>query len=595
MRNGRSTGVGLTFLITAACLVIAQPVHAESDQLVELERAYWDAKLFYDPLYATNLGLAVHTDRLKDFSHDAEREMNGKLGHLSGELRRLSPRTLNESGRHRKKLLLSAIQSDVLAIACDPRFAPLDPIYGAHLALPLSVANQPLEAVEDFEAYIKRLKAFPVQVDQMITNMRSGLSSGWSTPRVLVRKIPAQIDAHVVFESCSSDSVFYVGPAKRAENVLPANDCAKWISRLKETIDADVVPAYLRLRAFIEQEYLPKCREEIGLSASPFGERLYAARVRLHTTTGLTPDEIHKIGLKEVERIKGELAAIQKEIGFDGELTAFLEHMRTSKKYRAKSPEHMLSLCRQALERVKLQMSAYFGDLPETRIQVREMETYRAPDSPIGFYEIAPEYGGRPAYFILNTFGASQQPVYMLEALTYHEAIPGHHLQMALVQENDQLPDYQRYRRVSAFEEGWALYAEKLAEQMGGYEDSVQRFGRLNTEMWRACRLVVDTGIHAKNWSRPQAIDYLRNHVAFAEHEIAREVDRYIAWPGQALSYKIGELKLLELRDKAIAALGESFDLRAFHDEVLSDGAIPLDMLEDKIDLWIGRQKTKKP
>jgi prolyl oligopeptidase len=356
---------------------------------------------------------------------------------------------------------------------------------------------------------------------------------------------------------------------------------------ITDAIATAMIPAYAQLMAFIEDDYVHLCRESVGIGAVRSGQMLYESLAYLNTTVRTKPDDIHETGLSEVARIREAMAKVQKEIGFEGSLDDFLKHMRSDPKYRFTSREELISAADAILQRAKKDMPKLFNKLPKADCVMKEIESFRAPAAPVGYYNPTPEDGSRPGYYYINTHKPEERLRFTLEALSYHEAVPGHHLQMALDQENKNLPRFRRYGSYTAYIEGWALYTEKLGYEIGGYATPQDRFGQLTFEMWRACRLVVDTGMHYKGWTRLQAIDFMAKNTSLALVDIENEIDRYISWPGQALGYKIGELRILQLRKEAEEKLGPKFDLRAFHDALLAGGAMPIDILEKRMREWI--------
>jgi prolyl oligopeptidase len=413
--------------------------------------------------------------------------------------------------------------------------------------------------------------------------MRKGVLLGIVSPRVTIEKVVPQIRTHIIDDPAQSE--FYK-PVQKTETLSEA-DRQTVTQEIVQAIRSDVVPAYRKLLQFVESEYLPACRPTVGIGAVPTGDKMYDELAYLNATVKVNADEVHQLGLSEVARIRGEMAKVQKEVGFQGSLDDFLTHMRTDPVQRFKTGEELYAAADAILQRSKPLMSKLFARIPKADCVMKELESFRAPASPVGYYNPSPEDGSRPGYYYINTYSPQERLRFTLEALSYHEAIPGHHFQMALHQENNELPKFRRYGSFPAYVEGWALYSEKLGYEIGGYKDAYSRFGQLTFEMWRACRLVVDTGMHAKGWSRQQAIDFMAGNTSLARLDIESEIDRYISWPGQALAYKIGELRILQLRREAEEKLGKKFDLRAFHDALLADGAMPIDVLETRIRTWI--------
>jgi uncharacterized protein (DUF885 family) len=567
--------------------LMSAPAPAQSDAgLRELADRYWQALLERHPMWATSLGDHRFDDRLDDLSEGGRGKWQKTLNSLLADLRRLPAERLLAEDRLTRDLLERSVRDSLLKLRCCEHCMPLDPLYGPHIQFPLILVSHPFRNAADFHAYIARLRAFPQQMADTIENMRLGIGLGLVSPRVLVERVIPQIRRHVVSDVKQSE--FYAPVEKTA--VLNAADRKAVVAAITEAIAADVIPAYLQLLAYVEDEYLLRARSTVGLSSLPNGDKLYRTLAYLNTTVPISPDEIHELGVAEVARIRGEMARLKDEIGFEGSLEDFLTHMRTDPAQRFRSREELLGESDKILRRIKPLLPRFFGRLPKADCVVKEMESYRADSAPAAFYNLPPEDGLRPAYYYVNTYAAQERLRFTLEALTYHETIPGHHLQMALDQENAGLPKFRRYATFAAYSEGWALYAEKLGYELGGYKDPYSRFGQLTFEMWRACRLVVDTGIHAKGWSRQRAIDYIAANTGLAMLDIEAEVDRYITWPGQALAYKIGELRVLEMRKEAEQALGDKFDLRAFHDALLSGGAMPLDKLEERMRGWVATQ-----
>jgi uncharacterized protein (DUF885 family) len=418
--------------------------------------------------------------------------------------------------------------------------------------------------------------------------MREGLRTGFTQPRIVLDGFDAGVRAHVV--DAPEKSLFWE-PFRSFPPGVPAAEHERLRAAGREAVMQGAVAGYREFLDFMEKEYVPGARATTGASEMPGGRAFYEHLVRAFTTLPLTPEEVHQTGLREVERIKAEMLVVKQRAGFAGDLPAFLEFLRTDKRFFVTTPEQLLKEAAWAAKRMDGQLPSLFGRLPRLPYGVEPVPGHLAPKYTGGRYVPAPVGGTRAGTYWVNTYGLENRPLYTLEALTLHEAVPGHHLQIALQQELTGLPKFRTVSRVDAFVEGWALYAERLGLEAGFYQDAYSDFGRLTYEMWRACRLVVDTGLHAKGWTRQQALDYLAANTALSRHEIRTEVDRYISWPGQALAYKIGELKIRELRAKAERELGTRFDKRAFHDAVLQSGAVPLTVLEEQVNEFIaGRQ-----
>lgn len=443
------------------------------------------------------------------------------------------------------------------------------------------MARGRMEDAGDYRDYIGRLNDVPRHFDQQIANMRAGLARGFSVPRAVLDGRDVSIAMVAELEDPEQSPLYE--PFKRMPASIPAAEQEQLRQAAREAIRDSVVPAHRELLTFFREEYVPQARTTLGATQMPGGEEYYAQQIREYTTLELTPDEIHRIGLDEVARIRAEMDEVIAETGFKGSFEEFIHFLRTDPQFYATTPEELLHRAAWIAKRIDAVIGDYIGTLPRARFTI-------VPVPP----EIAPFWtagrGGNNTYWV-NTYDLPSRPFYNLPALTLHEAAPGHAMQGALAAEQDVLPDFRRHTYISAYGEGWGLYVEKLGEEMGIYETPYEHFGRLTYEMWRAARLVIDTGVHAKGWTREQALAYLRDNTALSEHEVTTEVDRYISWPGQALSYKLGELAIVRLRGEAEQALGADFDIKAFHDMVLAMGSVPLPVLEGEVRRWIGEQK----
>jgi prolyl oligopeptidase len=573
----------------SACVALLAGPAGRAQEDADLKKAadrYWEAVVERSPTFATAIGDYRFNDRLDDVSEEALERWKSALNGLLREVHQIPTDRLSPADRLTQELLKRAISDSLLRIECHTHLTPLEPLDGPHIQLPLLLVSQPFRNADDFRAYMARLRGFRKQVTDLIANMRKGVGLGVVSPRVVVEKTVPQIRAHIVADVAKSE--FY-SPMNKA-GALSDSERPEIEQKLREVIAADVVPAYLQLLGFVEDEYLPRCRDSVGVGAVPNGRKIYEALAYLNTTVRLDVEEIHALGLSEVARIREEMAKVQKEVSFEGSLDEFLTHMRTDPKHRFGSAEELVSSADGILRRIKPRLPELFGRLPEADCVMKEIEPFRAPAAPVAYYNNPPEDRSRPGYYYINTYAPNERLRFTLEALTYHEAVPGHHLQIALHQESLALPKFRRYASFTAYVEGWALYAEKLGFDIGGYADPYSRFGQLTFEMWRACRLVVDSGMHAKGWTREQAIEFMAKNTSLARIDTEAEIDRYIAWPGQALAYKIGEICISGLRREAQQKLGNKFDLRAFHDALLADGAMPIDMLENRMREWIARQ-----
>ncbi len=445
----------------------------------------------------------------------------------------------------------------------------------------------PFKTVKDYEDFMSRADDFSTNVDQVITNMKQGMAEGVTQPRILMEKLLPQVDAHIVDNV--EDSNFYAPVANMPED-FSAEDRERLTAEYSAKIMDVIVPAYRRLSNFLGDEYIGGSRETVGLYAQPNGKEWYEYMVRLRTTTDMTPDEIHEIGLSEVARIHDEMRGVMEEVGFEGDLKDFFEFANNDPQFFFDEPEQLIQGYRDMSDHIEELSKDMFEVFPKTAFEVRRVEPFREASAAGGSYMAGTPDGSRPGIFYANAYDIKSRPKWAMESLYLHEAIPGHHFQIMLQYENEDLPGFRRYGRFTAYSEGWGLYAESIGKELGIYTDPYQYFGALNAELWRSIRLVVDTGIHAKEWSRQDVLDYMFENSAVAEVRAISEAERFMAIPGQALAYKIGQLKIREIRNKAEAELGDRFDIKAFHTEVLKDGPMPLSILAAKIDRWIATQ-----
>ncbi|TJY63038.1 DUF885 domain-containing protein [Sinimarinibacterium sp. CAU 1509] len=448
------------------------------------------------------------------------------------------------------------------------------------------------EKSKDYDDWLARLEALPTLIDQTEALMREGLREKRMQPQIVMQRVPAQIDKQIVDDPSSSP--FFKPFIEFAENIAPEQQQA-YRERAQRLIAKEIVPAYQRFRAFFVNDYLPACPQQVGAWVQPDGDKLYAFRTRQFTTTQLTPKQIHAIGLSEVKRIRAQMQAIIRQVGFDGDFAAFNAHLRSDPQFYYTDGDALLEAYRALAKRIDPELPRLFKTTPRLPYGVRPIPDNIAPDTTTAYYLPGAADGTRAGYYYVNLYKPESRPKYEMEALTLHESVPGHHFQIARAQELGALPEFRKNGwGMTAFVEGWGLYAESLGDELGLYQDPYSKYGALTYEMWRAVRLVVDTGMHYKHWTREQAIDYFKANTPKAELDIVNEIDRYIAWPGQALAYKIGQLKIRELRTRAEKALGQKFDVREFHDVVLGSGAIPLDLLERNVDAWIQAQRSMK-
>jgi len=570
-------------------LLLAIPALA-ADEVAKLHDIFdraWEARLKEDPTFATSVGRHEYDDRLASMTPaDLERgivEAKGTLAELDAVDRsKLPPVEAVNYDIFRRQ-----IENGIASYDLGEYQMPFNADSGFHTGFSRLPEEVPLATVKDYENYISRLKAWPRYVREEIELMRQGLKRGMTVPRATLDGYEGSITAHVLDDPAKS--VFWA-PFEKFPSTIPEAQRERLRREGRTAVTEGAIAGYREFLDFFRKEYLPNARKTLGASELPNGKAFYAQQIRQYTTLDMAPEEIHKLGLSEVARISNEMNAVMKQVGFKGDFAAFLKFLRTDPRFYVKTPQALLERASFIAKRIDGKLPSLFKTLPRLPYTVQPVPPDIAPKYTSGRYVEAPQGSISPGIYWVNTYQLESRPLYNLEALTLHEAVPGHHLQIARSRELEDLPNFRRFSYISAFGEGWGLYSEWLGLEAGIYTDPYSNFGRLTYEMWRACRLVVDTGLHSMGWTRQQAIDYMATRTALPLHEVQTEVDRYISWPGQALSYKLGELKIKELRQRAEQALGDRFDVREFHDVVLGSGAIPLDVLESNVDRWIGTQ-----
>lgn len=533
------------------------------------------------PELATAVGEPGQDDRWTDWSREAITRRRDRTRRSLAALESIDRTRLSPADRLNEKLYEQQLRLEMEGQRFPDEWLPVNQMSGIQHDLAETVALMPSRTTADHEQILARLRAVPTLVSQVVTLMEAGAKRRITPPRVTLLDVPAQIEQLMAANS----------PLLRPFWASPGPASPQQTDRVRREAESvfreRVRPALARLRDFLLREYIPAARGSIALEDLPDGEAWYRHQVRLHTTTDLTPCQIHDIGLSEVRRIRGEMESTLAGVDFQGSLAEFFEFLRTDPRFFFKTPSGLLMAYRDIAKRADEKLVSFFGRLPRLPYGVRAVPAYAEKSQTTAYYQPGSPEAARPGIFYANTYDLKSRPRWEMEALTLHEAVPGHHLQIALAQEKAELPDFRRHASITAFVEGWGLYAESLGREMGFYADSYSRFGQLIYEMWRAIRLVVDTGMHALGWTRQKAIDYFEENTGKAGHDIVVEVDRYLAWPGQALAYTIGELRIKDLRARAEEALGERFDLRAFHDEILGEGPLPLDILEEQMDRWM--------
>jgi uncharacterized protein (DUF885 family) len=554
---------------------------------------YFEDTLRLNPLLATYIGDHRYDDRLPNSIGPQHRaEVQALNARYLAEAETFDVATLSPADRISHAIFLHERRSMRESERYPTYLLPLNQtgsLLTTMAALGSGTNAQPFASTEDYDNWLKRLAGMVVWMDQAIVNMREGMARGVVQPRPVMEKVLLQLEAMVVERP--EESLFFAPVKNFPETVSPA-DRERLTAAYTAAVRDDVLPAFRRLRDFVRDEYMPKTRSTVAWSALPDGAAWYGYYVKEHTTTTMTPEEIHALGLSEVARILAEMDRVRQTVGFEGDLESFFTHLETDPQFYYTKGEDLLEGYRQLKLRIDAALPKLFSVFPKADYELREVEAFRAQSSAGASYQQPSADGARPGIFYVNTFNLKAQPKFGMETLSLHEASPGHHFQVTIQQELEDLPRFRRFGGdYTAFVEGWALYAEYLGKELGMFTDPYQWFGRLNDEQLRAMRLVVDTGLHAKGWTREQAIQYMLDNSTLAPSDVESEVERYIAWPGQALGYKVGDLRIQALRRRAEAELGPKFDVRDFHREVLSDGAVPMDVLEAKVERWIAARK----
>jgi uncharacterized protein (DUF885 family) len=581
-------------------LAFLPAIHAQTPSVAPLEERrkalnalfeeYWQANLERSPELASQLGDLRYNDRLSDYSVKAENAWLAREQNFLLQLAAIDPAGFTDQEKISRELLLRQFADDAEAAQFKAWELSLDQMNGIHTTYPQLVSQLSFTSVKDYDDWIARLHAIPKAFEQVTTNLSIGIDDGRVPPKYLLQKALEQVKelAHQKPE----DSPLALPLKSFPATIKPADQ-----ERIKtETLDAiakEVLPAYLRFARFLEVSYIPAGRAEPGVAALPDGAKYYQFLIRQTTTTNLTAAQIHQIGLDEVKRDEAEMLTIAQKLGFT-DLASFRASLKSNPKQHPASAEALLAAYRGYLGPMQAQLPKFFGRLPKAPFEVAAVPEYLEKTSAPAYYEAATPDGSRPGRLRIDTYNFASRNLYGVEAIAYHEGLPGHHLQISIAQELGDTPTFRKHLFYTAYIEGWGLYSERLGKDIGFYQDPYSDYGRLEADIWRAIRLVVDTGVHSQHWTRQQMADYFHAHSNIDETSIQVEVDRYIAWPSQALAYKVGQLKILALRDRAKLALGDKFNLRAFHDQLLDSGALPLDVLSDRIDAWIASQKASR-
>jgi len=585
----RRTLPSVTLVAIVLCIGLPGPSAAQnsaSDQLHNLFEEAWEFRLKEHPLFATSVGVHKYNDQLPEVSVEAaERRMKREKTFLN-RLHDINRSALSPKDQLNYDLFEQIRERRIAEVEHRAYLIPITNRSGFHVSFPQLPDRMPLTTVADYEDYIARLQAFDRYAQQHISLMRTGLEAGYALPQVVLKDADETIRPQIVDDP--KNSRLYE-PFTSFPNRIDAGERDRLRRRGAAAIKSSVVPGFEAFLTFMQETYIPDARDTIAAAALPNGSAYYEHKVRYHTTLDRSPEEIHKIGRKEVERIRDEMMKIVEEEGYGTDFDGFVEFLRTDDQFYADSETELLKETAYVLKQIDGKLPQLFQSLPRMSYGIREVPDYIAPRTTTAYYQPPAGDGTRAGFYYVNTHDLPSRPLYEIEALSLHEAVPGHHLQLALQQELENLPSFRRHASFTAYVEGWALYAERLGVEAGFYDDPYSNFGRLSYEMWRALRLVVDTGMHSMGWSRQRAIEYMLNNSALTETNVMNEVDRYIAWPGQALAYKMGELKIRELRQRTQEALGDRFDVRDFHDAILENGSVPLKVLEQQIETYIER------
>lgn len=588
---------GLLFAVTAraqtdyerACDKLATDKRSDPARLQELFKLNWDYAMHESPEWASEVGYPGLNDRWSDNSLSAIERRKRELHAPLKVIESIDRTKLSDADKLNFDLFKRNHEEAIEGTRFKGEFLQITQLNGIHQDAARLFQIAPHAKLKDYEDMIGRLKTFPRVIDETIALLLQGLETGITPPKITLRDVPDQVKAQLIADPEKN-------PMLEAFREFPTEISAKDRERLKKeaatALSKNVLPAFKKLHEFLLKQYVPGARDTIGMSELPDGKAWYEYSARVSTTTKLSPKEIHELGLSEVKRIRAEMDKVILQTGFKGNFAEFTKFLRSDPRFYYTSTNDLLTGYRDICKRVDPELAKLFGKLPRLTYGVLPVPSYSEKSQTTAYYQPGSPKAGRPGYFFANTYAIETRPKWEMEALTLHESVPGHHLQIALAQEMEDVPEFRKHGGYTAFVEGWGLYSEGLGEEMGFYRDPYSKFGELTYEMWRAIRLVVDTGIHSMGWTREQAIEFFKSNASKNEHDIIVEVDRYIVWPGQALAYKIGQLKFRELREYATEQLGEKFDVRTFHDQVLGNGVLPMDVLEKRIKTWVAEQKS---
>lgn len=548
---------------------------------------YWEESLKRRPEFASTIGDKRYNDQVTDYSVRAINEWLAAEQEFLMKLAAIDPTGLSDQDKVSRELLIRRLTDDQEAAEFKEWEMPVNQMGGIYSTYPQLAPQLSFTTVKDYDDWIARLHKIPGAFEQVTANMSLGIDDKRVPPKYLLEKALEQVNQ---LASEKPEDSPLAAPLKKFPASISAQEQARIKTETLDTISKEVLPAYKHFARFLQVSYIPAGRTEPGISSLPDGAKYYQFLIRRTTTTNLTADQIHQIGLDEVKKDEAEMLAIAQKLGFQ-DLKSFNASLKTNPKLHPTSAEQLLDAARGYLGPMQAKLPELFGHLPKTPFEVAPVPDYLAKTSAPAYYEPGSPDGSRPGRLRIDTYNATTRNLYQVEDLSYHEGLPGHHLQISIAREMQGVPEFRKFSGYTAFSEGWGLYAERLGKDVGFYQDPYSDYGRLEGDIWRAIRLVVDTGVHSQHWTRQQMVDYFHDHSAIDETSIQAEVDRYVAWPSQALAYKIGQLEILGLRDKAKKELGDKFDIRSFHDQVIDSGALPLDVLDERITAWIASQK----
>jgi uncharacterized protein (DUF885 family) len=586
----------LICLLTAVLLVPAtvaaanQPANLESRRkaLNDLLHEQWEYTMRRNPIYASILGDKRYNDKLDDFSQQAIDDNLEQTRRFLDRFEAIDTTGFPEQEALNKELMVRDLKMDLEGARFKPWEMPVNQFSGIHIDAPQLVSVLSFESVKDYEDYITRLKLLPVLFDQTSEQMRKGMAAGLMPPKILLEKVVTQANG---IATTPVDQTPFVHPFDKFPDSISEADRKRLREAGLAAVKDSVLPAYVKFTAFVRDEYAPKGRTEPGVWSLPDGDARYAFRVKESTTTNLSPEEIHQLGLEQVKEIEARMLAVVNQLGYK-DLKSFSASLPDNPKVHVHSRKEILDLYQKYTDQMYLKLPEMFGRLPKAKVEILPIEAFREKEASTEYVEGTPD-GSRPGHIMANTGNFEKGTTLDIETTAYHEGVPGHHMQISIAQELPELPLFRKHEEYTAYTEGWALYSERLGKEVGFFQDPYSYYGHLQDDMLRAIRLVVDTGFHYKHWTRQQVVDFFHAHSAIDEAEVQSETDRYMAWPAQALGYKIGQLEILKLRQYSREQLGDKFDIRAFHDQVLSGGALPMDVLSTRVHEWVAQQKTQ--